>query len=45
MPMMGGMEATQLIRKFEASLNLERTPIIGVTAHASASFLSFRLLS
>jgi len=34
MPIMGGMEATELIRKYENSLNLERTPIIALTAHA-----------
>lgn len=37
MPFMGGMEATELIRAFEAEQNLERTPIIALTAHASES--------
>ena len=35
MPFMGGMEATELIRAFEMHENLERTPIIALTAHAS----------
>ena len=35
MPFMGGMEATELIRAFEQHDNLERTPIIALTAHAS----------
>ena len=34
MPVMGGMEATGLIREFEASENVSRTPIIALTAHA-----------
>ncbi|KAG8806875.1 hypothetical protein FRC17_004754, partial [Serendipita sp. 399] len=34
MPFMGGMEATELIRAYEAEHNLERTPIIALTAHA-----------
>ncbi len=34
MPVMGGMEATGLIREFEASENIARTPIIALTAHA-----------
>jgi len=34
MPFMGGMEATELIRAFESEQNLERTPIIALTAHA-----------
>lgn len=34
MPFMGGMEATELIRAFEMHENLERTPIIALTAHA-----------
>ncbi|KAG8927685.1 hypothetical protein FRC01_007082 [Tulasnella sp. 417] len=36
MPFMGGMEATELIRAFESEQNLERTPIIALTAHARA---------
>ena len=34
MPVMGGLEATGLIREFEASENLPRTPIVALTAHA-----------
>jgi len=34
MPFMGGMEATELIRSYETSKNLPRTPIIALTAHA-----------
>ncbi|KAK4688001.1 osomolarity two-component system, sensor histidine kinase NIK1, partial [Tremellales sp. Uapishka_1] len=34
MPVMGGMESTGLIREFEATENLSRTPIIALTAHA-----------
>ena len=34
MPVMGGMEATGLIREFEANENVPRTPIIALTAHA-----------
>lgn len=37
MPFMGGMEATELIRSYEREQNLPRTPIIALTAHASAS--------
>ena len=36
MPFMGGMEATELIRAFELHEGLDRTPIIALTAHASA---------
>lgn len=35
MPFMGGMEVTELVRAFESEQNLERTPIIALTAHAS----------
>jgi osomolarity two-component system sensor histidine kinase NIK1 len=35
MPFMGGMEATELIRAYEGEHQLERTPIIALTAHAS----------
>jgi osomolarity two-component system sensor histidine kinase NIK1 len=35
MPFMGGMEATELIRAYETEHNLDRTPIIALTAHAS----------
>ncbi|KAJ6632273.1 hypothetical protein B0H10DRAFT_2206651 [Mycena sp. CBHHK59/15] len=34
MPIMGGMEATQLIRKYEMEYDLSPTPIIALTAHA-----------
>jgi osomolarity two-component system sensor histidine kinase NIK1 len=34
MPVMGGMEATSLIREFEAQEAVARTPIIALTAHA-----------
>jgi CheY-like chemotaxis protein len=36
MPFMGGMEATELIRAYEMHNNLAPTPIIALTAHASA---------
>lgn len=41
MPFMGGMEATELIRAYELHKGLLRTPIIALTAHASASTLHF----
>lgn len=41
MPIMGGMEATEHIRRYESSLNLERTPIIALTAHASEFKLTY----
>ncbi len=34
MPEMDGLTATSLIRKIEADKNIDRTPIIGMTAHA-----------
>ncbi|ESK85322.1 protein-histidine kinase [Moniliophthora roreri MCA 2997] len=34
MPFMGGMEATELIRSYELSNDLEPVPIIALTAHA-----------
>ncbi|KAL4248978.1 histidine kinase [Abortiporus biennis] len=34
MPFMGGMEATELIRAYETSHNLDPIPIIALTAHA-----------
>ncbi|KAJ7279447.1 hypothetical protein C8J57DRAFT_1712509 [Mycena rebaudengoi] len=46
MPLMGGMEATQLIRQYEAEYHLSPTPIIALTAHASAYlslFMAYRL--
>lgn len=45
MPFMGGMEATEMIRKYEISIGLPRTPIIALTAHASTSFLENIFLS
>lgn len=36
MPFMGGMEATERIRTFERTHQLTPTPIIALTAHASA---------
>ena len=38
MPFMGGMEATELIRSYEMHRGLSPTPIIALTAHASALF-------
>ena len=44
MPFMGGMEATELIRSYEMHKGLHPTPIIALTAHASAfSLVSFPL--
>ena len=40
MPFMGGMEATEVIRAYEAHDGLDRIPIIALTAHASMSFES-----
>lgn len=34
MPVMGGMEATGLIRDYEKVEAISRTPIIALTAHA-----------
>lgn len=34
MPFMGGMEATEIIRKFEEANGLDRLPIVALTAHA-----------
>ncbi len=36
MPELNGFDATQLIRKYEATHQLKKTPIIGMTAHALA---------
>jgi CheY-like chemotaxis protein len=44
MPFMGGMEATELIRSYEMHRGLSPTPIIALTAHASA-FVSTSLAS
>lgn len=41
MPFMGGMEATELIRKYEKEGDLKATPIIALTAHASAYLFNF----
>jgi CheY-like chemotaxis protein len=35
LPIMGGIEATELIRAYETHNNLTPTPIIAVTAHTS----------
>lgn len=42
MPFMGGVEATELIRAYERHNDLPRTPIIALTAHASASISNLR---
>ena len=44
MPFMGGMEATELIRSYEMHKGLTSTPIIALTAHASAYLYSIRVL-
>lgn len=31
---MGGFEATETIRKYESEMDLTRTPIVALTAHA-----------
>jgi CheY-like chemotaxis protein len=36
MPVMGGIEATELIRAYETHNNLTSTPIIAIAAHSSA---------
>ena len=41
MPFMGGMEAMELIRSYEMHRGLSPTPIIALTAHASASIPLF----
>lgn len=38
MPVMDGFEATRRMRAHESELNLNRTPIIAVTAHAMAAY-------
>jgi len=43
MPFMGGMEATELIRSYEAHKGLGSTPIIALTAHASESKVGLRV--
>lgn len=35
MPVMGGMEASQVIRAWERETRCKRTPIVALTAHAS----------
>lgn len=42
MPFMGGMEATEHIRRYEASRSLPNVPIIALTAHASKFPLPWR---
>jgi len=34
MPLCGGFEATEIIRKYESEMGLSRTPIVALTAHA-----------
>jgi osomolarity two-component system sensor histidine kinase NIK1 len=38
MPVLGGFEATALIRKYEAEHGLKPTPIIALTAHAMVGY-------
>jgi CheY-like chemotaxis protein len=38
MPVMGGFEATGLIRKYEKEHGLKPTPIIALTAHAMVGY-------
>jgi CheY-like chemotaxis protein len=38
MPVMGGFEATALIRKYEEEHGLKPTPIIALTAHAMVGY-------
>jgi len=38
MPLMGGFEATGLIRKYEGEHGLKPTPIIALTAHAMVGY-------
>ena len=38
MPVLGGFEATALIRKYEAEHGLKQTPIIALTAHAMVGY-------
>lgn len=48
MPLMGGMEATELIRSYEMHNGLNPTPIIALTAHASmycSGFLAYAILT
>jgi osomolarity two-component system sensor histidine kinase NIK1 len=37
MPLMGGIEATETIRRWEYDQGIPRVPIVALTAHASAS--------
>ena len=45
MPFMGGMEATELIRSYEMHKSLSPTPIIALTAHASALYIYTQYVS
>ena len=38
MPVLGGFEATALIRKYEGEHRLNPTPIIALTAHAMVGY-------
>src|SRR5271167_2017590 len=44
MPVMGGFEATALIRKYEQDHGLKPTPIIALTAHAMVGYRVSSLL-
>ena len=44
MPVMGGFEATALIRKYEQEHGLKPTPIIGLTTHAMVGYRVFPFL-
>ena len=43
MPVMGGFEATALIRKYEEEHGLKPTPIIALTAHAMVGYRVYSL--
>jgi CheY-like chemotaxis protein len=45
MPLMGGMEATELIRAWERDTGAKRTAIIALTAHASKPLSKFSVVS
>lgn len=44
MPVMGGMEASQVIRAWERETRCKRTPIVALTAHASKCDPLLRIL-